>query len=121
MRIEAGETVLFETGDLPITSRHVDTFVSARGPDGYAPVANTFWTRYPGINLDGAGSPRREALQAMTAVAARRRLTDYSDFVAERRCLDLAPQSDHLAHMPGETRRASTRMVSRYGKTTSNS
>ena len=55
VRIAPGETVLFETGDLSITSRHVDTFVRARGPDGYAAVANTIWTWYPGINLDGAG------------------------------------------------------------------
>ena len=46
----------------------------------------------------------------MIAVAARRRLTAYSDFVAERRSLGLEPQSDHLAHIPGETRRASTSM-----------
>ena len=50
--------------------------------------------------------PGAEARQAMIAVAARRRLTAYSDFVAERRSVDLEPQSDHLAHMPGETRRA---------------
>ena len=62
-----------------------------------------------------------EARQAMIAVAARRRLIAYSDLVAERRSLDLEPQSDHLAHMLGETRRASTSMVSRYGKTTSSS
>ena len=34
----------------------------------------------------------------MIAVAARRRLMAYSDFVAERCRLDLEPQSDHLAH-----------------------
>ena len=65
--------------------------------------------------------PGAEARQVMIAVAARRRLTAYWDFVAERRSLDLEPQSDHLAHMPGETRRASTSMVSRYEKTASSS
>ena len=58
---------------------------------------------------------------ATIAVAARRRLMAYSDFVAEKRSLDLEPQSDHLAHMPDETRRASTSMVSRYEKTVSSS
>ena len=65
--------------------------------------------------------PGAEARQAMIAVAARPRLTAYSDFVAERRGLDLEPQSDHLAHMPDETRRASMSKVSRYGKTLSSS
>lgn len=69
----------------------------------------------------GRPPPGAEARQAMIAVAAHRRLTAYSDFVAERRSLDLEPQSDHLAHIPDETRRASTSMGSRYGKTTSSS
>ena len=62
------------------------------------------------------GPPGAGARQPMIAEAARRRLMAYSDFVAERRRLDLEPQSDHLAHRPGETRRASTSMISRYGK-----
>lgn len=54
--------------------------------------------------------PGRRRARAMIGVA-RRRLTAYSDFVAERRNVDLEPQSDHFAHIPGEIRRASTNMV----------
>ena len=67
------------------------------------------------------GSPGAEARQAMITVVARQRLTAYSDFVAERRSLDLEPQGDHFPYMPGETGRASTSMVSRYGKAASSS
>ena len=67
------------------------------------------------------GPPGADERQAMIAVPERRRLTAYSDLVAERRSLDLEPLSDHFAHIPGETRRVSTSMDSRYGKTTSSS
>ena len=46
VRIEAGESVLFDAGDLSFNSRQVDAFLSSPGPDGYAPVANTVWTWY---------------------------------------------------------------------------
>ena len=46
VRIEAGERVLIDAGDLSLNSREIDASLSPPGPGGYAPVANTIWTWY---------------------------------------------------------------------------
>ena len=46
VRIEAGERVLIDAGDLSFNSRQIDASLSSPGTGGYAPVANTIWTWY---------------------------------------------------------------------------
>ena len=45
---------------------------------------------------------KAEARQAMIAVASRRKMIPYSEFVGKIRSLDLEPEGTHLAHMLGE-------------------